>query len=84
MGRRRILIVDDELALRESLAGWLERDGYDVEMASGSKEALKRLKDTRFDIFIVDVKMREISGIGILLLWQINAPTTLHKQSLDV
>ena len=66
MGRRRILIVDDELALRESLAGWLERDGYDVEMASGSKEALKRLKDTRFDIFIVDVKMREISGIEIL------------------
>jgi len=71
MGRRRILIVDDELALRESLAGWLERDGYDVEMASGSKEALKRLKDARFDIFIVDVKMREISGIEILK--QVNA-----------
>ena len=56
MGRRRILIVDDELVFRESLTGWLERDGYEVEMAAGSKEALKRLKDSRFDILIVDVK----------------------------
>jgi CheY-like chemotaxis protein len=31
MGRRRILIVDDELVFRESLAGWLERAGYEVE-----------------------------------------------------
>lgn len=71
MGRRRILIVDDELVLRESLAGWLERDGYEVETASGSKEALKRLKDNRFDILIVDVKMKEVSGMEILK--QVNA-----------
>lgn len=71
MGRRRILVVDDELVFRESLGGWLERDGYEVEMAAGSKEALKRLKDTRFDILIVDVKMKEISGMEILK--QVNA-----------
>jgi DNA-binding NtrC family response regulator len=71
MGKRRILIVDDELVFRESLAGWLERDGYEVETAAGGTEALKRLKDTWFDIFIVDVKMKEISGIEILK--QVNA-----------
>jgi DNA-binding NtrC family response regulator len=71
MGRRRILIVDDELVFLESLAGWLERDGYEVEMAAGSKEALKKLKDSRFDILIVDVKMKEISGMEILK--QVNA-----------
>jgi len=71
MGRKRILIVDDELVFRESLSGWLERDGYEVEMAAGSKEALKKLKDIRFDILIVDVKMKEISGMEILK--QVNA-----------
>ncbi|MCJ7538582.1 MAG: response regulator [Desulfobacterales bacterium] len=71
MGRRRILIVDDELVFRESLTGWLERDGYEVEMAAGSKEALKRLKDSRFDILIVDVKLKEMSGVEILK--QVNA-----------
>ena len=71
MGRRRILIVDDELVFLESLAGWLERDGYEVEMAAGSKEALQKLKGSRFDILIVDVKMKEISGMEILK--QVNA-----------
>ena len=74
MGRKRILVVDDELALRESLAGWLERDGYEVEMAAGSKEALKRLKDSGFDILIVDVKMKEISGMEILKQVKVNHP----------
>ena len=74
MGRRRILIVDDELVFRESLAGWLERDGYEVEMAAGSKEALKRLKDSRLDILIVDVKLKEISGMEILKQVKANHP----------
>ena len=74
MGRRRILVVDDEPALRESLAGWLERDGYEVELAADSKEALKRLKDSRFDILIVDIKMKEISGMEILKQVKVNHP----------
>lgn len=76
MGRGRILIVDDELVFRESLAGWLERDGYEVEMAAGSKEALKKLKDSRFDILIVDVKMKEISGIEMLKQVKANHPNS--------
>ena len=71
MGRRRILIVDDELVFRESLAGWLERDGYEVETAAGGTEALERLKNSRFDILVVDVKMEGISGMDILK--QVNA-----------
>ena len=74
--RRRILIVDDELVFRESLAGWLERDGYEVEMAAGSKEALKRLKDSRYDLLIVDIKMKEISGMEILKQVNVNHART--------
>jgi len=77
MSRRRILIVDDELIFRESLAGWLERDGYEVEMATDSKEALKILKDSQYDILIVDVKMKEISGMEILKQANMNHNTTV-------
>jgi predicted alpha/beta hydrolase family esterase len=66
MGNTRILIVDDELIMRESLAGWLERDGHDVETAASGEEALKRLEDTRFDILLVDIKMEGMSGLDVL------------------
>ena len=35
MAQTRILIVDDELVIRESLAGWLKRDGYEVGTVAG-------------------------------------------------
>jgi DNA-binding NtrC family response regulator len=62
----KILVVDDELIMRESLAGWLERDGHHVETAPSGEEALKRLKSTRFDILLVDIKMEGMSGLEVL------------------
>jgi len=66
MGSTRILIVDDELIMRESLAGWLERDGHDIVTAASGEEALDILKTTRFDILLVDIKMEGISGLEVL------------------
>jgi len=62
----KILIVDDELILRESLAGWLLRDGHTVDTASSGEEALEKLKEARFDIMLVDIKMEGISGLDVL------------------
>jgi DNA-binding NtrC family response regulator len=62
----KILIVDDELIMRESLAGWLERDGHSVKTASSGEEALETLQKTRFDILLVDIKMEGISGLEVL------------------
>ena len=62
----KILIVDDELIMRESLAGWLERDGHAVEKAASGEEALKILKEARFDILLVDIKMEGMSGLDVL------------------
>jgi DNA-binding NtrC family response regulator len=62
----KILIVDDELIMRESLAGWLERDGHSVQTAASGEAALEMLKNTRFDIFLVDIKMEGISGLQVL------------------
>ncbi len=66
MTSTKILIVDDELIMRESLAGWLERDGHDVETAAGGEAALGRLKETRYDILFLDIKMEGMSGLEVL------------------
>jgi len=66
MGATRVLVVDDELIMRESLAGWLERDGYEVEKAPSGEEALERSKSSRYDILIVDIKMEGMSGLELL------------------
>ena len=66
MSKIKILIVDDELIMRESLAGWLERDGHIVQTAASGEEALEKAKETQFDIFLVDIKMEGISGLDVL------------------
>jgi len=62
----KILIVDDELIMRESLAGWLQRDGHTVDTAPSGETALEKLKEARFDIMLVDIKMEGMSGLDVL------------------
>ena len=50
MSGAKILIVDDESIMRESLGGWLERDGHYIEKAKSGEEAIERIKDTKFEI----------------------------------
>jgi DNA-binding NtrC family response regulator len=66
MANTKILIVDDELIMRESLGGWLERDGYEVSKVGSGEEALEVIEQTRFDILLVDIKMTGMSGIELL------------------
>ncbi len=66
MQSAKILIVDDELVMRESLAGWLERDGHTIETAASGEEALTKTGQTHFDILLVDIKMEGISGLEVL------------------
>ena len=74
MNRARILVVDDELIMRESLAGWLQRDGHEVQTASSGEAALELIKETRFDILLVDIKMEGISGLEVLKVVKENDP----------
>ncbi len=66
MNSARILIVDDELIMRESLAGWLKRDGHQVQTASSGESALRQCRETRFDILLVDIKMEGMGGLEVL------------------
>jgi DNA-binding NtrC family response regulator len=66
MGSASILIVDDELIMRESLSGWLKRDGHSVQTAASGEEALSLTEKNHFDIMLVDIKMEGISGLDVL------------------
>jgi|OpeIllAssembly_1097287.scaffolds.fasta_scaffold02015_4 DNA-binding NtrC family response regulator len=62
----KLLIVDDEVIMRESLAGWLERDGHAVQTAASGEGALKLCRESRFDILLVDIKMEGMNGLEVL------------------
>ncbi|MCK5879473.1 MAG: sigma-54-dependent Fis family transcriptional regulator [Holophagae bacterium] len=62
----KILIVDDELIVRESMQGWLEEDGYHVEVAETAEAALGMIGEKEFDIGFLDIKMPGIDGIELL------------------
>ena len=66
MDRAKILIVDDELILRESLQGWLERDDHHVESVASGEEALERVRQSRYDILFLDIKLEGMSGLEVL------------------
>ncbi len=66
MEQVRILVVDDELVIRESLAGWLRRDGYHVSTVPSGEDALETLKTNSYDILLLDIQMDGMTGMDVL------------------
>jgi DNA-binding NtrC family response regulator len=62
----RILIVDDEKPIRDSLKIVLADEGYNAEVAGDGEEALEKIKNESFDIVITDIKMPKLDGIQLL------------------
>src|SRR5579872_1863894 len=61
----KLLIVDDELSVRDSLAKWFREEGYDVATAESANEALTRLAEQHWDVALVDIKMHGTDGIEL-------------------
>jgi two-component system response regulator HydG len=61
----RLLIVDDELSVRDSLAKWFHEEGYEVGTAENANEAMTRMAGSRWDAALVDIKMRGTDGIEL-------------------
>jgi two-component system response regulator HydG len=73
----RILVVDDELVIRESLHGWLKKSGYVVDTAEGGSAALAMLEKTRYDLLFLDIMMPVMSGLEVLEVVKEDYPETL-------
>jgi two-component system response regulator MprA len=61
----RVLIADDDRAIRESLERALELEGYDVVTAVDGVEALTRARRESFSALVVDVMMPHVDGVGV-------------------
>jgi two-component system, NtrC family, response regulator HydG len=61
----KLLIVDDEMSVRDSLAKWFAEEGYEVGTAESASEALTRVAETSYDVALVDIKMRGTDGIEL-------------------
>jgi two-component system response regulator MprA len=61
----RVLVVDDEPAVRDALARALRLDGYAVETAADGHEALDRLAEERFDAVVLDIAMPNVDGLEV-------------------
>ena len=62
----RIMVVDDEKIVRESLSVWLRKFGYEVVPVEGGQEALDILDREEWNILLVDLKMPRVDGIEVL------------------
>src|ERR1700690_2883601 len=62
----KILVVDDQDMMRDSLVATLKREGHDVVACSEAQAAITRLSQGKFDLLITDLKMPKTSGIELL------------------
>lgn len=65
MGAMKVLVVDDEQAVRESLRRSLKFNGYDVILAEDGIQALDMIRTERPDLTILDVMMPRLDGLGV-------------------
>lgn len=61
----KILVVDDEQAVRESLRRSLKFNGYDVVLAEDGEEALNKIREEQPDLTVLDVMMPKLDGFGV-------------------
>jgi len=62
----RILVVDDEAHVRSMIGATLERQGYEVILASGGREALEAIDEETFELILTDIVMQEGNGLALL------------------
>src|ERR1700733_5236917 len=65
-GRATILVVEDDTAMRTFLREVLEEDGYTVEVASGGRGGVERVRQGGIDLVVSDVKMPDLDGLDML------------------
>ncbi|HXY00253.1 MAG TPA: sigma-54 dependent transcriptional regulator [Candidatus Limnocylindrales bacterium] len=63
--KANLLVVDDELIVRDSLDKWFREEGYDVTVADSAHDALAKMAAKRFELALVDIKMPGTDGVEL-------------------
>ena len=61
-----LLIVDDELSMRQFLTHLFQREGHSIRVAENGRRALEMLRQQPVDVIISDVRMPDMGGIDLL------------------
>jgi DNA-binding NtrC family response regulator len=73
----RILIVDDEFSIRDSLEHWFRKDGYEVQVAADASRAWEAMQVAAFDVVLSDVRLPGMDGMRLLEQIRRAFPTTI-------
>lgn len=65
MTNKKVLIVDDEEHIRELIKFNLKKEGYDTDVAVNGTEALKIIREIKFDLILLDLMLPEIDGLEV-------------------
>jgi CheY-like chemotaxis protein len=79
MGRARILVIDDERAVRDLISDALNIEGHEVVTAENGKEGLDLIGQYRFDLVFCDLRMPEMDGQAFYEEVQRNHPQVLKR-----
>ena len=63
---KKVLLADDDAAIRKAVREALAREGFDVETAADGREAIERAEASRFDVVITDLAMPNVDGLGVV------------------
>jgi DNA-binding NtrC family response regulator len=69
----KLLVVDDELFVREMLAEYFTKLNYQVRTAGGARDALKLLETDSFEVALIDLRMPEMGGLDLLRIMKESA-----------
>jgi CheY-like chemotaxis protein len=72
----RVLVADDDPAIRMLVARVLVRQGYEVATATDGADAIVQLDANRFDLLVLDLMMPRVDGIGVISHLQARGATT--------
>ncbi len=67
MGKKRVLVVDDDVGILRVFKGILQKEGYSVETAESGKVALGKIEKERFNVYLIDVRLPDMEGTDLLL-----------------
>jgi DNA-binding response OmpR family regulator len=72
----RVLIVDDDPAIRQILSALLRRDGTECDIAEDGEDAIGHLRQQTYDVVLLDLLMPRVDGVGVIAYMKENAITT--------
>jgi serine phosphatase RsbU (regulator of sigma subunit)/anti-anti-sigma regulatory factor len=72
--RSRVLIVDDEEAIRTTVQRFLSRNGLDVDTAAGGEEAIRLMGENPYDVAVIDLRMPDTDGFAVMDWMRRHAP----------